>query len=146
MFTYLIKKILNKSAETIISTSAIIIALASICISIWESSIMREHYHLSVRPRLDYTFTVSENNAGFLIRNKGLGPAIIKTRDYYIDGKILDETKNHFSILIKEALNINTPTTFNSINKGKTIQAGEEINLFSLNFQNNELYYEIDLN
>ena len=79
---------MKKTPESILSLSAMVIACASICISIWESSIMREHYHLSVRPRLDHTFTVSENNAGFLIRNKGLGPAMIKTPDYYIDGKI----------------------------------------------------------
>ena len=102
---------MKKSLETILSSSAIIIALASICISIWESKMMREHYHLSVRPQLEYSFSLEDSSAIFYLYNNGIGPAIITSRDYFVDGQYIDDSKNHFSILTLNALNINIRTT-----------------------------------
>jgi hypothetical protein len=133
---------MKKSVETILSISAIVIALASICITFWESSIMREHYHLSVKPKIDYSYVFNGTNAGFILKNRGLGPAIVVSKDYYIDGEKIDESQNHFSILILEALNINSPTSFNSINKGGVIEVGEEINLFTLNFKDEDTFFQ----
>ena len=123
---------MKKTPEAILSISAIIIAIVSIFISIWEGSLMREHYHLSVVPRLEYSYSIHNKTVGFVLKNKGLGPAIITSVDYYMDEKILDQTKNHFSILILNALDMKIPTTFDSIGKQKTIEAGEEIDLFIL--------------
>ena len=88
---------MNKAVpvELTLSISAMIIAVASITISIWEGSTMRKHYHLSVMPRLNNSFTVNDssstNNASaiFTINNNGLGPAVITNIDYFIDGKII---------------------------------------------------------
>jgi len=39
--------------ELTLSISAMIIAISSIVISLWEGITMRNHYHLSIQPRLD---------------------------------------------------------------------------------------------
>ena len=85
---------MNKAlpVELTLSISAMIIAIASITISVWEGSIMRKHYHLSVMPRLNNSFEVEDSSvtnasAYFEIDNNGLGPGIIISRDYFVDGK-----------------------------------------------------------
>ena len=126
-----------------------IIAIASIAISIWEGSAMRKHYHLSVMPRLNNSFTVndssSNNNASaiFTISNNGLGPAVILSREYYVDGNKIDDSKNHFSVIIDSTLNFDNTagTTFSSIPKGTTIPSGDNLTVFGLFFSNRESFY-----
>ena len=81
--------------ELTLSISAMIIAIASIAISIWEGIIMRNHYHLSIQPQLNYSFEASYNHndthmAYYEIKNNGLGPAVITDIKYFIDKKIVD--------------------------------------------------------
>ena len=134
--------------ELTLSISAMIIAIASITISIWEGSTMRKHYHLSVMPRLNDAFTVDDSSstknasAFFNIKNNGLGPAVILSREYFVDGNKIDDSKNHFSVKILEALNIDNTagTSFQSITKGFTISAGDNLTLFGLYFSNMESF------
>ena len=93
---------MNKAVpvELTLSISAMIIAVASITISIWEGSSMRKHYHLSVMPRLNNSFSVDDSSstknafAIFSISNNGLGPAVIISREYFVDGNKIDDSKN----------------------------------------------------
>ena len=143
---------MNKAlpVELTLSISAMIIAVASITISIWEGSTMRKHYHLSVMPRLNDTFSVddssSTNNASafFSINNNGLGPAEIISRDYFVDGNKIDDSKNHFSVKILEALNFDNTagTSFQSISKGLTISTGDNLKVFGLYFSNRKSFYK----
>ena len=142
---------MNKAVpvELTLSISAMIIAVASITISIWEGSTMRKHYHLSVMPRLNNSFTVNDssstNNASaiFTINNNGLGPAVILSREYFVDGNKIDDSKNHFSVKILEALNFDNTagTSFQSIPKGFTISAGDNLKVFGLYFSNRGSFY-----
>ena len=135
--------------ELTLSLSAMIIAIASIAISIWESSTMRKHYHLSVIPHLNNTFSVddssSTNNAFafFNIKNNGLGPAVFISREYFVDGIKIDDSKNHFSVILSDLLNFDNTAgnTFASIPKGTTISAGENLRVFGLFFSNRESFY-----
>ena len=135
--------------ELTLSISAMIIAIASITISIWEGSIMRKHYHLSVMPHLNNAFTVDDSSstknasAFFNIKNNGLGPAVILSREYFVDGNKIDDSKNHFSVKILEALNFDNTAgkSFRSISKGFTILAGDNLRVFGLYFSNRESFY-----
>ena len=111
---------------------------------------MRKHYHLSVMPRLNNSFSVddssSTNNAiaYFNISNNGLGPAEIISREYYVEGKKIDDSKNHFSVITLQALNFDhtAGTTFKSISKGLTIPAGDNLKVFGLYFNTREAFYK----
>ena len=135
--------------ELTLSISAMIIAIASISISIWEGSTMRKHYHLSVMPRLNNTFSVDDSSstnsasAFFSINNNGLGPAVIISRDYFVDGNKIDDSKNHFSVKILEALNFDNTggASYQSISKGLIIPAGENLKVFGLYFSNRDSFY-----
>ena len=135
--------------ELSLSISAMIIAIASITIAIWEGNTMRKHYHLSVMPRLNNSFSVDDSSvsskarANFEIRNNGLGPAVIISREYFVDGEKIDDSKNHFSVIILQALNFDNiaGSAFKSISKGLTIPAGENLKLFGLYFNTREAFY-----
>ena len=131
--------------ELTLSISAMIIAIASIAVSIWEGYTMRKHYHLSISPQLDYSFFSSYNEAGFIISNKGLGPAIITSRHVYLDGVKIDESQNKFPYIIAEALKLNTKMMFSSHTLGieTIIDEGEDITLFSVYKKNNELFQQM---
>jgi len=65
------------SADILISISAVIIAVISIAIGVWQGIETRRHYRLSVQPRLDlyYSQDYVNKTVQYLIRNNGLGPA-----------------------------------------------------------------------
>ena len=135
--------------ELSLSISAMIIAIASITIAIWEGNTMRKHYHLSVMPRLNNSFSVDDSSSSskarayFEIRNNGLGPAVVTSIEYFVDGKKIDDSKNHFSVVTLQALNFDntTGTTFKSISKGLIIPAGDDLKVFGLYFDNREAFY-----
>ena len=135
--------------ELTLSISAMIVAIASITISVWEGSTMRKHYHLSVMPRLNNFFTVddssSANNASaiFTINNNGLGPSVITSRDYFVDGNKIDDSKNHFSVILSDLLNFNNTAgnTFSTIKKGTTISVGDNLRVFGMYFSNRKSFY-----
>ena len=90
--------------ELTLSVSAMIIAIASIAISIWEGYTVRKHYHLSISPKLDWVFSSTPNEAGYVLSNKGLGPAMVTSRHIYIDGEKIDESKMKFPYIIAQKL------------------------------------------
>ena len=135
--------------ELTLSISAMIIAIASISISIWEGSTMRKHYHLAVMPRLNNSFSVDDSSsthdasAVFQISNNGLGPAVIISREYFVDGNKIDDSKNHFSVILTDLLNFDNTagTNFQSISKGLTIAADDNLNVFGVYFSNRESFF-----
>ena len=135
--------------ELSLSISAMIIAIASITIAIWEGNTMRKHYHLSVMPRLNNNFSVDDSSSSskaiayFKIRNNGLGPAVIISREYFVDGEKIDDSKNHFSVIILQALNFDNiaGSAFQSISNGLTIPAGDNLKVFGFYFNNREAFY-----
>ena len=140
------KKTMKKAipVELTLSISAMIIAIASIAVSVWEGYTMRQHYHLSISPKLDWSFSSTMNQAGFVIANKGLGPAIITSRHIYIDGENIDESQKKFPYIIAEALELNNKMQFSShtLSNKTVIDEGEDIYLFVLHKNNNELFQQ----
>lgn len=92
-----------------------VIALLALFVAVWSIISSRRHNRLTVSPHLyDVIDRDSVNlKCGFYLINKGLGPAIIKSTSYYLDGAKVE---------FKELLNImeNLPSEFGiSINKLK---------------------------
>jgi hypothetical protein len=78
--------------EFIISLSAIVIAISSLAVSIWQGFVSRRHNRLSVTPLLaiDFKFTSDACLNGIYIKNTGLGPAIIKSFCISIDDEKIE--------------------------------------------------------
>ena len=129
--------------ELTLSISAMIIAIASITVSIWEGYTMREHYHLSLSPRLDWVFSSSPNDAGYVISNKGLGPAIVTSRHIYIDGEKIDESEMKFPYIIGSKLFEGKMLhTAHTLEPETVIDEGEDIILYAVHNTNAELFQQ----
>ena len=124
------------SSDTIISYSAIIIAVASIVVTIWQGIETRRHYRLSVRPKLEITFSSNKESFGYILTNNGLGPAIITKKKIFVDGEEISYSGfSEYDDLINK-LNLNDRKISHSgLYSGKTIKADDKLNIirFSLN-------------
>ena len=80
------------NANTVIAVCAIVIAGASLVVSVYEARATRKHNRYSVRPilELDRSFKVGET-AGLILSNRGLGPAEVTNSSLWFDGKPLGE-------------------------------------------------------
>ena len=122
------KKKRKISSETIVSLSAIIIAIASIGVTIWQGIETRKHNRLSVRPGLEITFGLDKDNFGYFLTNNGLGPAIITYKKLFVDGKEVHYTgfSGYDEFISKLGLN-DHKVSHTGIYPGKTIKANEKV-------------------
>jgi len=108
-----------------------IISLLALFVAIWSITSSRKHNKLTVRPHLYASLEVSSANlvCGFYIVNKGLGPAIIKSSKYYLDGVEVD---------FKEILNVidKFPSEFSifvsGLKQGKAISKDEKFSVVEI--------------
>ena len=138
--------------ELTLSISAMIIAISSIVISIWEGITMRNHYHLSVQPRLDYFFDLEgfpdddETNfstAVYKIKNNGLGPAVITNIEYFIDENRIDiEDDVNKDTLFDESFNFDNIAGhgYSTFLIGQTIPMNETLTIYEYAFMTKEAF------
>ncbi|MCB0279860.1 MAG: hypothetical protein KDD94_10175 [Calditrichaeota bacterium] len=78
----------EKPQHDIVAIAAIVIAVVSIVVSVWQAAEERTHNRLSVKPKLEIIFRSDTNQiATFTISNHGLGPAIIKKLTTFVNRK-----------------------------------------------------------
>jgi len=125
---------LSADTNTIVSFSAIAIALASIFISTWQGTEIRKHNRLSVRPKLEIHFYINKQDFGYSLLNNGLGPANIIDNKIFISGKeVTSSGTSHWSKILLDSLKLNNiAISVSDIWPGATIKAGERRDL--LNF------------
>jgi hypothetical protein len=102
-----------------------IIALLALFIAVWSIISSRKHNRLTVRP---YLYEVLEGDSinlkcGFYLHNKGLGPAIIKSATYYVDGS---EVKFEELLNIVEKLPSEFGIKISKLKPGSAISKDEE--------------------
>ena len=78
---------MNNKTDKILSISAIVVAVASIIISVWQGIENRHHNRLAVTPKLDISYTSRSNSFGFIVKNNGIGPAILNVRSIHFEDK-----------------------------------------------------------
>ncbi|MFA1545686.1 hypothetical protein [Actinomadura chokoriensis] len=79
--------------QTIVSACAILIAVLSLAVSIFEARAARAHNRYSVKPMLQlrHVAKYGSSEAGVKIANIGLGPAVIDETIVKLDGNHLGE-------------------------------------------------------
>ena len=128
------------SSERILSVSAIVIAVVSIVISVWEGIETRKHNRLSVMPKLEITYKRSGDNFGYIVTNNGLGPAIIISKKILVDGEEINYSGFSGIDDLLEKLNLqNRFIKQGVIDPGYTIRAGDQVQivLFTLSGSQN---------
>ncbi|WP_229909698.1 hypothetical protein [Streptomyces flavofungini] len=77
-------------AEAVVALCAVVIAVASLVVSVYEARVARQHNRQSVRPLLQLHRTWQQGRrAGILLTNVGLGPAVIVRTTVTVDGELI---------------------------------------------------------
>jgi len=84
-------KIKLPETDRLLGVSAMIISVLTLIIFIYQTSIINQQSKLSVKPQLSFILIQAENDSIMsfeqIVKNKGLGPAIIKNTSIYYDKK-----------------------------------------------------------
>jgi len=139
------KRMNNKgkfSADTITAFAAVIIALIALALGILDHSETRKHDRLSVVPRLTYDYLLASvhQDISIEISNNGLGPAIVKEFNIYMDGKKLEDFGARGWLYAMELLlNVLSETAQPNVfffNSGDTMKRGDTKKLISFSREN----------
>lgn len=124
----------NISSEKILSISAIIIAVASISVAVWEGIETRKHNLLSVRPKLEIFYNSNKSSFGYVLVNNGLGPAVITEKKIFVDSVEIDYSgfSGYDDFLEKLGL-VERYAGHGAISPGFTIKAGKNENIIIFN-------------
>ena len=120
---------MNSRTDKILSLSAIIIAVASIFISVWQGIESRNHNRLAVRPALDIVYSTVNKSFGFKVKNNGIGPAVLTKRTLLFKGKEIDWYNHKDLTAARESLQAMSGMNFSILRENSTIPVGEEYNL-----------------
>ena len=129
------------ASEKIMSISAIIIAVASIVVTIWEGQEIRHHNRLSVRPKFEIFFSPNseKNSMSWIIANNGIGPGFYKYSKIFVDNV---EHKLNYASTIGEISKVLQGddvyiSDISSFNPGLTIKSGDTKRILSLDLKDN---------
>ncbi|WP_155057982.1 hypothetical protein [Streptomyces blattellae] len=77
-------------ADTVVAACAVVIAVASLAVSVYETRATRQHNRYSVRPILQLQRRMSKGQkAGIKLMNSGLGPAVVLSTTLTVDGQVI---------------------------------------------------------
>ena len=121
--------------QQVTAFAAILIAMLAFFLSMWQFLALRTHNRLSVKPHLSYEMFNVRTDMGFGINicNKGIGPAIIKKFQIFIDNtEIISET-NQIWLKALQVMNCNYKfIQVDSLGKDTSISAGEKLPLLTI--------------
>lgn len=129
------KNISNKNLGTYLSIFSVIISIIAVYFTFQQNSLTREHNRLSVIPHINSYFSDNRDEElfGVYIINNGLGTAIIKNLEVFVNGQEIDgdsEVKFHLAIkklgLDESCFYILTPRN------GDTMAINEELALIKI--------------
>ena len=132
---------MKMASEKIMSISAIIIAIASIVVTIWEGTEIRHHNRLSVRPKFEIYSSPNpeENSMSWIIVNNGIGPGFYKYSKVFVDS--IEYQLNYASTFseISKVLQRNDVyiSDISSFNPGLTIKSGDVKHILRLDLKEN---------
>ncbi len=127
------------NSEKIVSVSAIVIAVASIVVTIWQGMEMRKHNRLSVKPRLEISYEAARDYFGYVLTNKGLGPAVITYRKFFIDGQELNyQGFSGYEDFIEKLGMKGHKFSSTSIYPGQTVLPNERVNIIRFYYNDDD--------
>ena len=119
----------------IVATSATVIALAALVVTLWQGIVIRKHNRLSVTPhiRIDRTYNPNNSETNYTLKNCGVGPGILTTLQLAIDGKIFPEQGDLMYKGVLKILDIDYDESLLWLPiQGDAISAGEELKVLGL--------------
>ena len=120
-----------KDPEMITALSAMVIGLVAVVIGAYQAKVASDQRAASVWPYIQVgRYSIQDEKYGFNIINKGVGPAIIKQMDVFVDDKPYPDWTSVFQALLKTKSSV--PSIYSSTNKS-VIAVNETINMIDVN-------------
>ncbi|MFE5046776.1 hypothetical protein ACFRAI_10525 [Streptomyces sp. NPDC056637] len=119
------------NTETVVAVCAIVIALASLGVSVWQAHVTRQHNRHSVRPVLQLHRGIHDGaRSGIKLVNVGLGPAVVVSTRVTIDGEFVGRWDKASADRVRAGL----PVHLNAVTFGQVevLQTGYDEYLLSL--------------
>jgi hypothetical protein len=113
----------------LVSASAMLVALSSLGIALYEARMTREHDKLSVWPYVGTYHTMTDSGTSFEVQNVGIGPAVVRSFQLRVDGKRRRDWGDVLGALGVPSLE-GVPNYYSSFGRGTVILPGKQIRLF----------------
>lgn len=125
----------NMSPEIIISIASAVVAISAVIVTIWQSTLMRRHNKLSVKPILNFQVQSVKSHGfiGMRLSNDGFGPAIIEEICLFIDNEFIGHSNfKTWMLVLKKLKIVNSGFVLHTITQNHSILSGRSINLIYL--------------
>ncbi|MFD2517258.1 hypothetical protein [Salinimicrobium flavum] len=118
--------------QKLLSITAVLISIGTLLVFVYQTNLVRKQQYMSVFPYLEFqNHSVLSPNYKLVLKNKGIGPALITSRNIVIKGKTYDLD---LGMYLEENLVSGDTAYFNitNIRKGNLISEKEGIDLVVL--------------
>lgn len=118
--------------QKILSITAVLISIGTLLVFLYQTNLVRKQQYMSVLPYLEFqNQAVFSENFKLVLRNKGIGPAVITSRNIVINGREYDLDVGRY---LEEHLKTEDSVEFliSNISKGNLISEKEGVELVAL--------------
>jgi hypothetical protein len=123
--------------QDIIAICSVVIASAALIVTVWQGIVIRRHNRMSVAPHVRIEQRWTSKRMTFVLRNCGMGPAIISDLKLKVDGKVFPESQLKMYLGVFKLLDIDINRTRIFVPDSRdAISPNEEINLMDLDYTN----------
>ncbi|MEO6287613.1 MAG: hypothetical protein ABIN80_16400 [Dyadobacter sp.] len=121
--------------EILLGVSAVVLSLAALFVSIFQTKIAREEQHASVWPYLQAYVSTRKGQYLWQLENRGIGPAIIQKVECMYDTTSYENPREFFFSKLGYH---NKGAGFDYIQNGSVIKSGDGVNLIGI-YENDSL-------
>lgn len=133
------------TTELLISFTATAISLSAFGVAIWQGYVTRRHNRLSVKPMLHFDIGMTETRLVLMLKNTGVGPAVIERFRVEINGEEIGQNPDQIVInLIDELEAAHLTGTMYFPGIGQAMAVGDAYKVIKLrNSEKDEELFEV---
>ena len=121
------------NAYPFLSITGTITAVCALGLSIWEGTQSRRHDRLSVRPLLSFNHEKLPDGRALLVKNNGLGPAILERFQIFVNGSPVNELQEGGWSEVVRLLGIRGFAEYHYMVGDEVLDSGEERTVLRIN-------------
>ena len=119
--------------DTIIAVSALLISAITSATVVYQTHVISQQFSATVWPYLSFETTRDASHLGVNLRNDGVGPALIRTVHFTLDGKSIPSLSVVVDPLVRQAIRSRSHgvrrTSVSSIEAGDVLPANQHVAL-----------------
>jgi hypothetical protein len=117
------------NTDRVVSLTAMIVGLGSLFIIVYQTTLLREQQKASVLPYLMIGLQVTDARSYIIMRNTGIGPALIEDVVLHHQGREIRQDPYDFLLAVRPESVRNDGLSVDKVVPGRLVPAGEWINM-----------------